>query len=73
MNRCESFSSSSEPASHRYTVGLSADISTASAFLTGLCFVFLLYHRCFAIDEESLNEQKRKYYQKANAARGGIC
>ena len=50
--------------SHRYAVGLSADISAASVSLISLCFVPVLYHIHPANHEESLNVRKRKYYQK---------
>ena len=45
----------SDPASHRYTVGLSADISTASDCLTTFACVLTVYHILRAIHEESLN------------------
>ena len=32
-----------------------------------------IYTNSTLIDEEFLNEPKRKYDQKANAAKGGIC
>ena len=62
-----------DPASHRYTVGVSADISTASVSLTGSVFVPILYQSCGAIDEEFLNTSKRNYVQKENAAHSGVC
>ena len=72
-NRCESFSSSCRVSVtqvhrrhiRRYFHGI--------GFPHQLSFVFLLYHSISAIDEESMNEPKRKYYQKVNAAIGGIC
>jgi hypothetical protein len=62
-----------DPASHRYTVGVSADISTASVSLTGSVFVFLLYQILPAIDEEFLNSRIRKSKQNKNTAQGGVC
>ena len=62
-----------DPASHRYTVGVSADISTASVSLTGSVFVSILYQSRGAIDEEFLNTPKRNYVQKENAAESGVC
>ena len=67
------FSSSQDPASHRYTVGSSADISAASVSLTGILFVPLLYQILPAIHEETLNVPKRNYVQKENTAGGGVC
>ena len=40
---------------HRYAVGLSADISTASAFLIAPRFVLTVYQIFLVIGEESLN------------------
>ena len=42
---------------HRYAVGLSANISTASVFLITACSVFLVYQILIAIGEETLNKQ----------------
>ena len=62
------FPLTSDKMSHRYAVGLSADISTASVSLIYVCFVFVLYHIHPANHEESLNREKRKYYQIKTAA-----
>ena len=57
------FPLTSDKMSHRYAVGLSADISAASVSLTGFCSVFTVYHMYGGIDEESVNVLKRNYFQ----------
>ncbi len=51
----------SETVCHGYTVGLSADISTASVSPTASVFVPSVYHRFGANGEESLNKSLRFY------------
>ena len=55
---------------HRYAVGLSADISTASAFLIAPRFVLTVYQIFLVIGEESLNISPIIFRQNAQKGDG---
>ena len=72
-NRCKSFSCSCRTGVTQVHCRLIRRYFHGIRFPHQFSFVFLLYHNKAAIDEEFLNEPKRKYYQKANATNGSIC